>query len=202
MTGALLIYCAGCFLALQPHMDSVAERIRRGLPDLRQQPSDGGGADGGAAVAAARGGGAPLPFVCGFSFGEQGPMGSGQSIHGNLMFNVLLFGAPKHMAAHTSSPGHPTPPSLPSSPRKASMFKRLRQYLLHPTRFRSMSQMLAEFDSDGDSTITPKEFHDTLLRFGFDISDEERAHLFDAIDEDGNGSISYKEMFVYLQRGA
>ena len=49
MTGALLIYCAGCFLALQPHMDSVAERIRRGLPDLRQQPSDGGGADGGAA---------------------------------------------------------------------------------------------------------------------------------------------------------
>ena len=53
MTGALLIYCAGCFLALQPHMDSVAERIRRGLPDLRQQPSDGGGADGGAAVGSA-----------------------------------------------------------------------------------------------------------------------------------------------------
>ena len=58
-TGALLIYCAGCFLAARPHIGSVYERIKRGL---------------GSEQAAAGMSSPPLPcppFVCGFTFGEQ-----------------------------------------------------------------------------------------------------------------------------------
>ena len=185
--GAMLIYCAGCFLALQPHMQSVAERIRRGLPSHHD--------------------GEPLPFACGFTFGEQGPIGGKESTHGNLMFNICLFGGPKSQPSASDggfqrSESPPTSPLSPSSSsKKASLYKRVRQFLLHPSRFHSMSHILAEFDADGDSTITPKEFHDTLLRFGFDISDEERALLIDAIDGDGDGYISYTELFVYLQGG-
>ena len=177
-----------CFLALQPHMDSVAERIRRGLPSPDGQA---------------------VPFACGFTFGEQGQFGSeasGQeSIHGNLMFNVCLFGGPKANpgGSSTRSPRNGLHTSLgsPGSPKKASLYKRLRQFLLHPSRFHSMSQMLAEFDQDGDSAITPKEFGETLRRFGFELTDEERAQLIEAIDGDGDGSISFTELFVYLQSG-
>ena len=181
MTGALLIYCAGCFLALRPHMASVAERIVRGMP---------------------RPDGKPLPFACGFTFGEQGPIGKTESMHANLMFNICLFGGPKRPAppavvAADSEGGNPPP----RSPAAKSLFRRVRQFLLHPDRFHSMSHLLAEFDRDQDSTITPREFDATLRRFGFELSEEERAMLIDAIDRDGDGEISYTELFLYLQTG-
>ena len=64
-----------------------------------------------------------------------------------------------------------------------------------------MSHLLAEFDRDQDSTITPREFVATLRRFGFELSEEERAMLINDIDRDGDGEISYTELFLYLQTG-
>ncbi len=177
--GALLIYCAGCFLALQPHMATVAERIVRGLPSL---PTPDG---------------KPLPFACGFTFGEQGPIGKTESMHANLMFNICLFGGPKRPAP----PAVVAPPIGRVASTGKSLFRRVRQFLLHPDRFHSMSHLLAEFDRDQDSTITPREFVATLRRFGFELSEEERAMLINAIDRDGDGEISYTELFLYLQTG-
>ena len=174
--GALLIYCAGCFLALQPHMATVAERIVRGMP----KPD-----------------GKPLPFACGFTFGEQGPIGKTESMHANLMFNICLFGGPKRPAP----PAVVAPPIGRVASTGKSLFRRVRQFLLHPDRFHSMSHLLAEFDRDQDSTITPREFVATLRRFGFELSEEERAMLINDIDRDGDGEISYTELFLYLQTG-
>lgn len=63
--GALVIFCGGSMLAMQPAMDEVARRIDAAL----------GGA----------------PFLGGFSFGEQGVALSGRNRHGNLMISVVVF---------------------------------------------------------------------------------------------------------------
>ena len=64
--GALIVYCAGCMLA-QPHrMDAVADSLREALNDT--------------------------PFLCVFTFGEQGYVTPAQSRHGNLMISSTVFG--------------------------------------------------------------------------------------------------------------
>lgn len=63
--GALVIYCAGCMLAIRERMPDVARSVSAGL----------GGA----------------PFLGAFTFGEQGCFIGGQNRHGNLMISVLAF---------------------------------------------------------------------------------------------------------------
>lgn len=65
VVGALVVYCAGCMLAVRPRMGDVAVALREAL------------------------GGAPL--LGGFTFGEQGRFLGGGNRHGNLMISVLLF---------------------------------------------------------------------------------------------------------------
>lgn len=63
--GALVVYCGGCMLAIEKHMDQVADSIAEAL----------GGA----------------PFLGVFSFGEQGETVSGDSAHANLMISCTTF---------------------------------------------------------------------------------------------------------------
>ena len=65
LSGALVIYCAGCMLAIQNEMDSVATEINDAL----------GG----------------VPFISPFTFGEQGCFVSGENHHGNLMISIIVF---------------------------------------------------------------------------------------------------------------
>lgn len=62
--GALVIFCGGSMLAMQPAMDEVARRIDKAL------------------------GGAPFPGGC--SFGEQGFTHSARNRHGNLMISAVV----------------------------------------------------------------------------------------------------------------
>lgn len=63
--GALVVYCAGCMLAIQDNMDAVAEEMTQAL----------GG----------------RPFLGMFTFGEQGCFVGGDNYHGNLMISVVAF---------------------------------------------------------------------------------------------------------------
>ncbi|MCC6002265.1 MAG: FIST C-terminal domain-containing protein [Pararhodobacter sp.] len=63
--GALVVYCGGCMLAIEQHMDQVADSIDAAL-------------DG-------------APFLGVFSFGEQGETVSGDSAHANLMISCTTF---------------------------------------------------------------------------------------------------------------
>ncbi len=65
VAGALMVYCGGCMLAVQDHMERVAEGIDRAL----------GGA----------------PFLGVFTFGEQGPVLNCDNRHGNLMISCVTF---------------------------------------------------------------------------------------------------------------
>jgi len=65
ISGALVIYCAGCMLAIQEQMDQVAAEIRDSL----------GG----------------RPFLGAFTLGEQGRFVGGENHHGNLMISVVVF---------------------------------------------------------------------------------------------------------------
>jgi len=67
VAGALVIYCGGCMLAVQDHMDDVARGIDKAL----------GGA----------------PFLGVFTFGEQGPVLNCDNRHGNLMISCVTFGS-------------------------------------------------------------------------------------------------------------
>ncbi len=65
VAGALVIFCAGCMLAVREHLDQVVHGLREQL---------------GAA-----------PFLGCFTFGEQGCFIGGENRHGNLMISVTLF---------------------------------------------------------------------------------------------------------------
>lgn len=67
VAGALVIYCAGCMLTVQPRMAEVSAGLRAALGEK--------------------------PFLGAFTFGEQGCFVGGENRHGNLMISVLLFGA-------------------------------------------------------------------------------------------------------------
>lgn len=64
VAGALLIYCAGCSLAVQDRADAILEAF---------------------------GGEIPAPFVAAFTFGEVGSVLPGRYDHANLMASVLLL---------------------------------------------------------------------------------------------------------------
>ncbi len=67
ISGALVIYCAGCMLAIQDKMPDVVQELRSTL-------------------------GEETPFLGTFTFGEQGCFVGGDNYHGNLMISVVVFG--------------------------------------------------------------------------------------------------------------
>lgn len=66
VSGALVVYCGGCMLAVQDRVEEVARGIDAAL----------GGA----------------PFMGVFTFGEQGVPDGGEALHGNLMISCTVFG--------------------------------------------------------------------------------------------------------------
>ena len=65
VAGALMVYCGGCMLAVQDHMDDVVAGVRPAI--------------------------AGAPFLGVFTFGEQGPILDGRNAHGNLMISCVTF---------------------------------------------------------------------------------------------------------------
>jgi hypothetical protein len=66
ISGALVVYCAGCMLTVQDRMNDVVDILNASL-------------DG-------------APFLGTFTFGEQGCFVGGENRHGNLMISVVTFG--------------------------------------------------------------------------------------------------------------
>jgi hypothetical protein len=66
VSGALLIYCAGCMLAVRERMSDVVASVNEVLKGK--------------------------PFLGMFTFGEQGCFIGGENHHGNLMMSVVVFG--------------------------------------------------------------------------------------------------------------
>lgn len=63
--GGITIYCAGCMFRVQDRMEEVAEYVNKAMH--------------------------AAPFVCPFTFGEQGQFIGGENAHGNLMISAVLF---------------------------------------------------------------------------------------------------------------
>lgn len=63
--GGIAIYCAGCMLRVQDKMNNVATYINKAMH--------------------------AAPFICAFTFGEQGQFTGGENAHGNLMISAVLF---------------------------------------------------------------------------------------------------------------
>ncbi|MGL5813570.1 MAG: FIST signal transduction protein [Aeromonas sp.] len=63
--GALVIFCAGCRLALGDELNDVVKQFRNQLGEI--------------------------PFVTPFTFGEQGRLPHGELAHGNLMVSSVIF---------------------------------------------------------------------------------------------------------------
>lgn len=63
--GGLAIYCAGCMLHVRDSLHSVAANMRLSMHHA--------------------------PFICPFTFGEQGQFLGGEIAHGNLMISAVLF---------------------------------------------------------------------------------------------------------------
>jgi hypothetical protein len=66
ITGAFIVYCAGCMLTVGDKMNEVVKGIKENIPGI--------------------------PFMGVFTFGEQGCFKNGENHHGNLMITVIMFG--------------------------------------------------------------------------------------------------------------
>ncbi|ADH85577.1 FIST signal transduction protein [Desulfurivibrio alkaliphilus] len=66
ISGAMVIYCAGCMLTVKDRIDEVSQSLNSAL----------GG----------------KPFLGAFTFGEQGCFPSGENRHANLMISAIVFG--------------------------------------------------------------------------------------------------------------
>ena len=63
--GGIGIYCAGCMLQIQDALDQVARNMGKAMYNA--------------------------PFICPFTYGEQGQFLGGEIAHGNLMISAVLF---------------------------------------------------------------------------------------------------------------
>ncbi len=66
ISGAMVIFCAGCMFIVRDRMNDVVAGLRRGLGD-------------------------DVPFLGAFTFGEQGCFVGGENRHGNFMVSLLVF---------------------------------------------------------------------------------------------------------------
>lgn len=69
VSGALVLFCTGCMLAIQDRMPETVDGLKTGLNGA--------------------------PFLCAFTLGEQGCFIGGENRHGNLMVATLVFGPAK-----------------------------------------------------------------------------------------------------------
>jgi len=67
ISGALVVFCAGCMLTIQDDMEEVVDSINDAFETK--------------------------PFLGGFTFGEQGCFVEGGNTHGNLMISMVVFDA-------------------------------------------------------------------------------------------------------------
>ncbi|MFN6970548.1 MAG: FIST signal transduction protein [Rheinheimera sp.] len=65
---ALIVYCAGCMLAVRDQIAEVQQSLTESLPGI--------------------------PYLVAFTFGEQGCFADGFNRHGNLMISAVIFGQP------------------------------------------------------------------------------------------------------------
>lgn len=64
-TGAMMVFCAGCMLAVDGDIPTIAKDVAATYGDV--------------------------PFLCTFTFGEQGSFANGERQHGNLMISSTVF---------------------------------------------------------------------------------------------------------------
>jgi len=71
---ALIVYCAGCMLAVRDQIEEVQQSLTDSLSGI--------------------------PYLVAFTFGEQGCFADGFNRHGNLMISAVLLGEPQDMQHH------------------------------------------------------------------------------------------------------
>ena len=62
--------------------------------------------------------------------------------------------------------------------------------------------LFKEWDTDGDGTVSKKEFRKAMPMLGLDVPRDEIDKLFDSWDPDGSGALEYKELNTLLKRRA
>jgi hypothetical protein len=61
--------------------------------------------------------------------------------------------------------------------------------------------LFKKWDEDKSGTIDKGEFARAIRSFGIDVPRPEVDKLFDSLDEDGSGSLEYKELNTMLRKG-
>ncbi len=69
ISGALIVYCAGCMLTVHDRIDEVVNSLNQAMDKK--------------------------PFLGAFTFGEQGCFAGGENRHANLMISAIVFGSDK-----------------------------------------------------------------------------------------------------------
>ena len=63
---------------------------------------------------------------------------------------------------------------------------------------KSIEQIFAEMDEDGNGTVTAKEFRNAMRKLGIGLKSKEIDQIMQRIDENGDGVIDYQEFYGVL----
>jgi Ca2+-binding EF-hand superfamily protein len=63
---------------------------------------------------------------------------------------------------------------------------------------RSIEQIFADMDQDGNGEVTQKEFRNGMRQLGIGLTSKEIDKIMQRIDENGDGVIDYQEFFAIL----
>ena len=86
---------------------------------------------------------------------------------------------------------------------QAQLLEELRDFLMHNGVYQSLLQLFADLDASGLTKVRLADFHRHLTqKLGFGLRDDEWAGLAQVLDADGDGTLSYGEIFAGLQEAA
>lgn len=67
---------------------------------------------------------------------------------------------------------------------------------MQPRQATDMRGLFQQFDTDSSGCLSPSEFSDAVKKIHGGLKDSDIARLFNAIDIDGNGEISFSEFLA------
>ena len=83
---------------------------------------------------------------------------------------------------------------------QAQLLEELHDFLMHNGVYQSLLQLFADLDASGLTKVRLADFHRHLTqKLGFRLRDDEWAGLAQVLDADGDGTLSYGEIFAGLQ---
>jgi Ca2+-binding EF-hand superfamily protein len=115
--------------------------------------------------------------------------------------DLLAKGKEKRSLLRTGRKGAALPPSVKLTAEDGRSIKEQLKAVLNEHSVRVID-LFRDWDDNGDGLVDKKEFRKAVAALGYSVPKADAEKVFDELDKDGNGTLSYVELNKALRRGA